>query len=234
MAAGRDSGRACGIAVRPVHHRVLRAERRAAHRLAGIAPPALRRIDGSVQRIEPPSFIRAVADGGDDEHVARAGRGHVREPLRFRLVARRLLRIVQQQIDRRPAGELQRAQAVLGIDPASGFRPREPARQIREHDDRELEPFGLVDGEHRHCIGVRVELCRCRIVARVDERLEMARDEGTTRSALYTAALKQMLKEKRDAQITAKINRLIEEDGLDTGIDDWMREANRRTAERVP
>ena len=46
-----------------------------------------------------------------------------------------------------------------------------------QEDHRELEPLGLVDRQDGHRIGVRIELGRRRVVARVDERLEVGRDE---------------------------------------------------------
>ena len=46
-----------------------------------------------------------------------------------------------------------------------------------QEDDRELEALRLVDGQHRDRVGVRVELGGGRVVARLDERGEVLRDE---------------------------------------------------------
>ena len=62
-----------------------------------------------------------------------------------------------------------------GVAPADGREaPRDHTRQ--EHD-RELEPLRLVDGEDGHGVRVGIELGGRRVVAGVDERLEMGRDE---------------------------------------------------------
>ena len=120
------------ITVRTVEHGVLRAERRAALRATGGAALRLGWIDGRCQRVEPAAVVRAVADHRDDQQVARARRRDVGQALGLGPVARRFFRVVQQQIARRPAADLQRAQAGVRVDPAAGFGTRELARQVRE------------------------------------------------------------------------------------------------------
>ena len=62
-----------------------------------------------------------------------------------------------------------------GLAPAGG---REAAgHEARQVDDRELEPLRLVDGQDRDRVHVGVELGGRRVVARLDQRLEMSRDE---------------------------------------------------------
>src|SRR5207237_2195672 len=136
-----DSPDRCGIALGPLQHRVLRAELGASGRPRWAAALRFRRINRGHQWVQPTAFIWSVANGGHDEHVTRACRRDVREALAFRSVARGFLGIVQQEIDGRPATELERAHIRSGIEPTSSLCARELAREGLEDDDRELEPL---------------------------------------------------------------------------------------------
>ena len=100
-----------------------------------------------------------------DQLVARPGHADVEQPP--------LLLELEVALRQRLLDELERQ--------AEGLAPvvrREPAGDEAGHEyDRELEALRLVDGEHRDGVGVRIEIRGRRIVAGLDQRLEVASDE---------------------------------------------------------
>ena len=100
-----------------------------------------------------------------DELVPRAGHRHVEQPAFLaegRLGGRRLAAA-------KSGREGQRIAAAIAREP--------PGDEARQEDDRELEALRLVDGQDGDRVGIRVELGRGRVVAGLDERREMRRDE---------------------------------------------------------
>ena len=136
---------------------VLGTERRTALGVLRTAALRVRGINRRCQRVQPSALVGSVADGGHDEEIAGAGRGDIREAFGLRPVARGFLGVVQQQVDRRPAADLQRAEILLGIDPPARFGSRQLAGQIGEDDHRELEPLRLVHGHHPHAVAPLLE-----------------------------------------------------------------------------
>ena len=57
------------------------------------------------------------------------------------------------QLRRRAPRELLDTEPAIRIDPPSRLPRRFVAREIREDDDRELEPLGAVDRHHAHALG---------------------------------------------------------------------------------
>ena len=120
ICARRDGRRSRRIAVGPRQHRVLRRKR------GQPAPGALRlaanqrRIDRRHQRIEPAAFVRSRRRSPERRAGRARGWRRRRRAARLRRCRARLPRAVQQQIGRRPAAELQRAQAAARIDPPAG------------------------------------------------------------------------------------------------------------------
>ena len=144
--------RASRVAIGTVQDRVLRLEDRTPRRARDLPAGSFGRINRRRQRVEPSAVVRAVADRGDDEQVARARRRHIREAFRFGTVACRFFGVMEQQIARRPAAQLERAEIVRGIEPAPRLRASELARQVGQDDDRELEPFRLVHGHDANAV----------------------------------------------------------------------------------
>ncbi len=101
------------------------------------------------------------------QHQLVAGAGH-RDVAQAALLGERHL-----GRRRRPATEAGRQRQRVGPTgrrEAAGDHPG-------QEDDRELEALRLVDGQHRDRVGIGVELGGGRVVARVDERGEIRRDE---------------------------------------------------------
>ena len=127
--------------------------------------------DRQVERLEDerrdaPRPRAAVVRGvRQDELVACPGHRHVAQPplLAERGLGRR--RLAASETGR----ERQRFAATVPRE-AAGDHPG-------QEDDRELEALGLVDGQDRDRVGVRIELRGRRVVAGLDERREMRRDE---------------------------------------------------------
>ena len=143
----------------------------------------VRRVDGVVQRVEPPSLVRPVADGGHHEQVTRARGGDIRQPLTFGLVAGRFLRIVQEQVHGGPSANLERTELALGIQPAAGVGARQLARQIGEDDDGKLEALCLVDGHHPDAVAALFQnrgFGRLRVLRRHAQIVDEAPERQTT------------------------------------------------------
>ena len=102
----------------------------------------------------------------EDQFVARSGHADVEEPP--------LLLDVRVAFRQRLVHELLRKGQRIAPRPG-----REPAVDEPGHEhDRELQALGLVHGEDRHGVGVRVHLRCGGIIAGVDQRLEMRRHEN--------------------------------------------------------
>src|SRR6185369_4193130 len=100
----RDGQRRRRIVVGPAPHRIL-LEWRTAGTTARRSAEANRRIDRAVQRTGPPAVPRHVADGWQHEEIASARRRDVRDAHALGLVAADLTRLVEGQLDRRPAAK---------------------------------------------------------------------------------------------------------------------------------
>ena len=63
------------------------------------------------------------------------------------------------------------------LAPGAGREPT--VDEAGQEDCRELEALGLVDGQHRDHVGVRVDLGRRLVIARIDQRLQMTDQEDS-------------------------------------------------------
>ena len=143
---------ACCFVVRPLEHGVLRLERRA-FRSACRAPASVdRRIERAVQRAKPSPVPCVIAERWDDEEVAGARGGDVRQPYTLGLVARHFFPFVLMHLVRRPTADLHRAQAAIGIEIPACVVPAHATREVGEDDDGKLEAFGLVHGHQPHAV----------------------------------------------------------------------------------
>ena len=97
-----------------------------------------------------------------DQLVAGTGHGHVEQPPLLGEECLGGLRLAPAEA----TGERERLASTREREP--------PGDQARQEHDRKLEPLRLVDREHGDGIRVRIELRGGRVVARLDERLEMA------------------------------------------------------------
>ncbi len=104
----RGSGR---FLVGTLRHGILRLEDRALRAAPRRAARVDRGIQRAVQRTEPPTLPRPVAERGHHKQVSRSGGRHVGQTHTFGLVARDLLRFVLVQFVGRPATDLQRTEA---------------------------------------------------------------------------------------------------------------------------
>ena len=98
-------------------------------------------------RVRPVVGVRRITDRRHHQQIACARSRHVGQPHTLLAIALDFLRLVIEQIERRPAGEPEGAQAARRIDETTGRRPMEPRGRIAEDDDRKLQPLGPV---HRH------------------------------------------------------------------------------------
>ncbi len=149
--------------------------------------PGAVRIDRAVQHVDPLlALLRVgiglVADAGDHEQVARPRRRDVREPMAFGPVARHLRLTQVDEFGRCTSRNRLHAQAARRDERARGPIRREPARDVGQDHDGELEALGLVDGHQAHAVRPLLE---DRALGRLGERLvEELLHEASERGAL--------------------------------------------------
>ena len=114
------------------------------------------------ERRDPPSACAPVVGGmRQDQLVACPGHRDVAEAALLGQPAFRRHRLSPTQA----GGQRQ------GVAPTvAGETTGDEARQVH---DGELEALGLVDGQHGHGVGIRIEVGRGRIVAGLDQRLQV-------------------------------------------------------------
>ncbi len=160
-----------GRAGRPATPRGARSPRSA--RAASRPAPAPGRAGGhgQVQRLEherrdPPRPLAAVVRGvGQQQLVPGPGHAHVEQPA---LLLELVVALGQGLVD-----ELERQGERL----APARRREPPGHEARQVHDGELEALRLVDGHHGDRVRVGVDVGRRRIVAGLDQGLEVAGEE---------------------------------------------------------
>ena len=95
-------------------------------------------------------------------------------------IALDLERLVVEQIGRRPPGQAHGAERPRGIEVAIGGVARQLAGRVHQHDDRKLEPLGLVDGHQAHAVAAVLEDRRLGRLGPLG-RLAQRRDEAAKR-----------------------------------------------------